>query len=69
MAIVGHDGILRIVDLKLERLVFAAAGYFGSLLCVAWSHDGKYILTGGQDDLVRSRFGRFGDLCEDNCFL
>lgn len=26
--------------------------YYGGLLCVAWSPDGKYIATGGEDDLV-----------------
>jgi catabolite repression protein CreC len=26
--------------------------YYGGLICVCWSPDGKYILTGGQDDLV-----------------
>ncbi|KAL3327798.1 hypothetical protein AABB24_035456 [Solanum stoloniferum] len=27
--------------------------YYGALLCCAWSMDGKYILTGGEDDLVQ----------------
>uniref|UniRef100_A0A673MND9 Uncharacterized protein n=1 Tax=Sinocyclocheilus rhinocerous TaxID=307959 RepID=A0A673MND9_9TELE len=26
--------------------------YFGGLLCVSWSPDGKYLATGGEDDLV-----------------
>lgn len=26
--------------------------YYGGLICVCWSPDGKYIVTGGQDDLV-----------------
>ena len=26
--------------------------YYGGLLCVAWSHDGRYIATGGEDDLI-----------------
>ena len=26
--------------------------YFGGLLCVCWSPDGKYAVTGGEDDLV-----------------
>eukprot|EP00096_Caligus_rogercresseyi_P006975 TRINITY_DN2412_c0_g1_i2.p1 TRINITY_DN2412_c0_g1~~TRINITY_DN2412_c0_g1_i2.p1 ORF type:complete len:305 (-),score=111.92 TRINITY_DN2412_c0_g1_i2:443-1357(-) len=29
-----------------------ARSYFGGLLCVSWSPDGKYIVTGGEDDLV-----------------
>jgi len=36
----------------LARLVDCYASYFGALTCVAWSHDGRFILTGGQDDLV-----------------
>jgi len=28
------------------------SSYYGGLICVCWSPDGKYILTGGQDDLV-----------------
>lgn len=26
--------------------------YYGGLSCVCWSPDGKYVLTGGQDDLI-----------------
>jgi Ras family protein T1 len=26
--------------------------YYGGMICVCWSPDGKYIVTGGQDDLV-----------------
>ena len=29
-----------------------AWSYFGSLLCVCWSPDGKYLVCGGKDDLV-----------------
>jgi WD40 repeat protein len=28
------------------------SSYYGGLICVCWSPDGKYIITGGQDDLV-----------------
>lgn len=28
------------------------SSYYGGLLCVCWSPDGQYILTGGEDDLV-----------------
>lgn len=34
------------------RLVDCYASYFGALTCVAWSPDGRFILTGGQDDLI-----------------
>lgn len=26
--------------------------YFGGLLCCSWSPDGKYIATGGEDDMI-----------------
>ena len=52
VAIVGRDGALRIVQLRQGHQAFAMSSFFGSLTCVSWSHDGKYIITGGQDDLV-----------------
>ncbi|KAI9262119.1 WD40-repeat-containing domain protein [Phascolomyces articulosus] len=52
VAIACSDGTLRIIDYTTERLCDVYAGYFGKLNCIAWSPDGRYILTGGQDDLV-----------------
>lgn len=26
--------------------------YFGGLLCCCWSPDSKYIITGGEDDMI-----------------
>ena len=34
------------------RLLDVYHSYYGGLSCVCWSPDGRYILTGGQDDLV-----------------
>lgn len=34
------------------RLLDIYYSYYGGLICVCWSPDGKYILTGGQDDLI-----------------
>lgn len=51
-AVVCASGTLFVVDVKQEKLVFSASSYFGALHCVAWSPDGQYIVTGGQDDLV-----------------
>lgn len=34
------------------RLLDVFRSYYGGLICVCWSPDGKYIVTGGQDDLV-----------------
>ncbi|KAF9947938.1 hypothetical protein BGZ72_010140 [Mortierella alpina] len=52
VAVVGMDGGLRIIDFQQGRLLDTFSAYFGALNCVCWSPDGKYILTGGQDDLV-----------------
>ncbi|KAF9900772.1 hypothetical protein EC991_006897 [Linnemannia zychae] len=52
VAVVAADGELRIIDFRNERLIETFKSYFGALSCVCWSPDGKYILTGGQDDLV-----------------
>ena len=37
-----------------QQIVWCAGlqSYYGGLLCVAWSHDGRYIATGGEDDLI-----------------
>ncbi|KAI4134548.1 MAG: hypothetical protein LQ347_001423 [Umbilicaria vellea] len=34
------------------RLTDVYTSYYGGFMCVCWSPDGKYVLTGGQDDLV-----------------
>ncbi|KAG9007367.1 hypothetical protein FRB94_014394 [Tulasnella sp. JGI-2019a] len=52
IAIVSEDGYLRVVDALNEILVDTYASYFGSLTCVAWSPDGRFIAVGGQDDLI-----------------
>ncbi|GAB2272383.1 hypothetical protein Dimus_007209 [Dionaea muscipula] len=52
MATVGRDGYLRVFDFARELLICGGKGYYGALLCCAWSADGKYILAGGEDDLV-----------------
>ncbi|WOL02339.1 WD repeat-containing protein 20 isoform X1 [Canna indica] len=53
LATVGRDGYLRVFDFSKEQLKFGGKSYYGALLCCAWSSDGKYILTGGEDDLVQ----------------
>jgi len=52
LAVVSEDGTLRIIDYLKEQLLDLYASYYGGFLCVCWSPDGKYVLTGGQDDLV-----------------
>ena len=41
-----------VLELTLVRLTDVYTSYYGGFTCVCWSPDGKYILTGGQDDLV-----------------
>jgi WD40 repeat protein len=43
-SVTGANETFRVLD------VFRS--YYGGFTCVCWSPDGKYIVTGGQDDLV-----------------
>lgn len=43
---------VRRVMLTGRRLIDIYPSYYGGFICVCWSPDGKYVLTGGQDDLV-----------------
>lgn len=52
LAVVGQDGYLRVFNYDSMDLVGTMKSYFGGLLCVCWSPDGKFIVTGGEDDLV-----------------
>ncbi|GAB00071.1 uncharacterized protein L969DRAFT_97295 [Mixia osmundae IAM 14324] len=52
LAITSEDGALRIVDADSERLIETYVSYFGAYLCATWSPNGRYLLTGSQDDLV-----------------
>jgi WD40 repeat protein len=52
LAVVSDDGLLTIMDYISERVIDVFRSYYGAMLCVTWSPDGRYVLTGGQDDLV-----------------
>lgn len=52
LAVVSEDGSFRIIDFLKEKLVHHYMSYYGGMICVCWSPDGRYIVTGGQDDLV-----------------
>ena len=41
-----------IYSLTCGRLLHLYTSYYGGMMCVCWSPDGRYIVTGGQDDLV-----------------
>lgn len=52
LAVASQDGFLRIFNYDTMELVGSAKSYFGGLLCVCWSPDVKYVVSGGEDDLV-----------------
>ena len=52
LALVSQDGWLRVLHFDTMELVASARSYFGGLLCACWSPDGRYIVLGGEDDLV-----------------
>ncbi|KAI1284951.1 WD repeat-containing protein 20 [Halotydeus destructor] len=52
LAVVSQDGFLRVFHYDTLELVGRFRSYFGGLLCLSWSPDGMYIVTGGEDDLV-----------------
>ncbi|KAF2269687.1 catabolite repression protein creC [Lojkania enalia] len=52
IAVVSEDGSFRVIDFLKEQLLHLYHSYYGGMICVCWSPDGRYIVTGGQDDLV-----------------
>jgi hypothetical protein len=52
LAVVSEDGSFRTMDFLREKLLHHYMSYYGGLMCVCWSPDGRYMVTGGQDDLV-----------------
>ncbi|CAG9532246.1 unnamed protein product, partial [Cercopithifilaria johnstoni] len=52
LATVSQDGFLRIFNYHAMELLAYMKSYFGGLLCLAWSPDARYIVTGGEDDLI-----------------
>lgn len=52
LAVVGQDGFLRVFNYNSMELIGSMKSYFGGLLCVCWSPDSKFIVVGGEDDLV-----------------
>ncbi|QPG72712.1 hypothetical protein FOA43_000013 [Brettanomyces nanus] len=52
VAMACDDGYLRIFDLLKERITDIQESYYGGFLSVSFTEDGKYLLAGGEDDLV-----------------
>ena len=47
-----QDGFLKVFNFDHFEFISQVKSYFGGFLCVCWSPDGKYIVLGGEDDLV-----------------
>ncbi|KTW25754.1 hypothetical protein T552_03367 [Pneumocystis carinii B80] len=52
IAVVFSNGTLKLIDYKNEKHIDTYNSWYGGLICVSWSPNGQYILTGGEDDLV-----------------
>jgi hypothetical protein len=52
LAVGAGDGALRLFDTATSLPVLTFTSYFGAVRCIDWSSDGKYLLTGGEDDNV-----------------
>lgn len=52
LATSSKDGFLRIYSMNTYKLMVMFKSYFGGFTCFSWSPDSKYIVTGGEDDLI-----------------
>lgn len=52
LVVTSSDGYMRFLNLDTEVVTDIFPSYYDGILCCAFSPDGKYLATGGQDDLV-----------------
>lgn len=52
LATTSRDGLLRVIAFEAEVLIVAFRSYFGAVLCVDWSPDDRFLIAGGEDDLL-----------------
>mmetsp|Transcript_19632 Transcript_19632/g.54741 ORF Transcript_19632/g.54741 Transcript_19632/m.54741 type:complete len:493 (+) Transcript_19632:188-1666(+) len=47
-----RDGAVRIMSASSGQVIGGFHSYYGAMLCCCFSHDGRYLAAGGEDDLV-----------------
>ncbi|WBW74556.1 WD repeat protein Wdr20 [Schizosaccharomyces osmophilus] len=52
LAVVSERGTLKLLKYAELKMLDIFHSYFGGLSCIAWSPDGKFIVTGGKDDML-----------------
>jgi hypothetical protein len=52
LAAACRDGSVRLLDWPSGQCVAGYRSYYGAALCVCWSPDGRFVASGGEDDLV-----------------
>jgi WD40 repeat protein len=52
LASAGADGTVKVYDVTAAEVVATLTGHKGSVLCLAWSPDGKWLASGGADGTV-----------------
>lgn len=52
LVVTSNDGFMRFLNLETEVVTDIFPSYYDGIICAAFSPDGKYLATGGQDDLV-----------------
>jgi len=52
IAVASQTGMLSIHDTRTGSVVTGFKGYYGGLMCCAWSADGVLVAAGGEDDLI-----------------
>jgi hypothetical protein len=58
LAVAGRDGSVRIVDWRAPTLLGGFKTYFGAVLSVAWSNDGRCVGSEGRRSVVSEWSGR-----------
>ncbi|KAJ3428497.1 hypothetical protein M0812_23820 [Anaeramoeba flamelloides] len=52
LATVDKGGFFRVFDLNKDKIYFNFKSLFGGFTCLSWFINDKFILTGGEDDLI-----------------